>query len=67
LEPSIDHQALDLLSPPFSFFLKGELGSLGVLSFLGHNFQFNFEKTCSYKLLKKKRMINLGNWEKEGE
>jgi hypothetical protein len=44
LEHSIGHQALDLLSPPFSFSLKGELGSLGgSLSFPGHNFQFNLE------------------------
>ncbi len=29
LEHSIGQQALDLPSPPFSFFFKGELGSLG--------------------------------------
>jgi hypothetical protein len=56
-----------LYPPPFSFFLKGGLGSLGIFSFLGHNFQFNLEKTCSYELLRKKRMINLGSWEKERE
>ncbi len=43
LEHSIGHQVLDLPSPPFSFFIKGGLGSLGALSFPGHNFQFNFE------------------------
>jgi hypothetical protein len=54
-------------SPPFLFSLKGGLKSLGGLSFLRHNFQFNLEKTCSYELLRRKRMINLGSWEKEGE
>ncbi len=67
LEPSIAHQAWDLPSPPFPFSFKGELGSLGVFFFLKHNFQFNFEKICSYELLRNKRMINLGSWEKEGE
>jgi hypothetical protein len=43
LEHSIGHQGLDLHSPPFSFSLKGEFGSLGALSFPAHNFQFNFE------------------------
>jgi hypothetical protein len=60
-------KALDLLSPPFSFSLKGGLGSLGAFFFLSNNFQFNLEKTYSYELLKRKRMINLGSWEKEGE
>jgi len=32
LDPSIGHQALDPPSPPFSFSLKGGLGSWGVLS-----------------------------------
>jgi hypothetical protein len=67
LEHSIGHQTLDLPSPPFPFSLKGGLRSLGGLSFLGHNFQFNLEKTCSYELLRRKRMINFGSWEKEGE
>jgi hypothetical protein len=58
---------LDLPSPPFPFFLKGIFRSLGSVYFLGHNFQFNLEKTCSYELLKRKRMINLGSGEKEGE
>jgi hypothetical protein len=43
MEPSISHQALDLPSLPFSFSLKGGLGSLGAISFPGHNFQFNLE------------------------
>jgi hypothetical protein len=43
LEHSIGNQTLDLPSPPFSFSLKGELKSLGGLSFPGHNFQFNLE------------------------
>jgi hypothetical protein len=38
MEHSIGHQALDLPSPPFSFSLKGRLGSLGALFFPGHNF-----------------------------
>jgi hypothetical protein len=67
LEHSIGHQALDLPSPPFPFSLKGGLRSLGGLSFLGHNSQFNIEKTYSYELLRRKRMINLGSWEKEGK
>jgi hypothetical protein len=29
LDPSIGHQALDPPSPPFSFFLKGELRIMG--------------------------------------
>ncbi len=32
LDPSIGHQALDPPSPPFSFSLKGGLGSWGALS-----------------------------------
>ncbi len=32
LNPSIGHQALDPPSPPFSFSLKGELGSWGALA-----------------------------------
>jgi hypothetical protein len=43
MELSIGHQALDLPSPLFSFSLKGGLGSLGIISFPGHNFQFNLE------------------------
>jgi hypothetical protein len=43
MELSIGHQALDLPSPPFSFSLKEELGSLGALSFPEHNFQFNLK------------------------
>jgi hypothetical protein len=43
MEPSIGHQAWDLPSLPFSFFLKGGLGTLWSLSFPGHNFQFNLE------------------------
>jgi len=38
MEHSIGHQALDPPSPPFSFFLKGGLGSLGAFSCLGNNF-----------------------------
>jgi hypothetical protein len=67
LEHSIGHQVLDLPSPPFSFSLKGEFGSLGVFSFLGHNFQFNLESTCSHKLFEEEENDRLGCWEKEGE
>jgi hypothetical protein len=55
LEHSFGHQALDLPSPPFSFSLKGGLGSLGVLSFPGHNFQFNLENICFHKLLEEEK------------
>jgi hypothetical protein len=55
LEHSISHQALDLPSSPFSFSLKGGLRSWGALSFPGHNFQFNLEKTCSYELLEEEK------------
>jgi hypothetical protein len=55
LENSIGHQVLDLPSLPFSFSLKGGLGSLRVFSFFGHNFQFNLEKTCSYELLEEEK------------
>jgi hypothetical protein len=55
LEHSISHQALDLPSSPFSFSLKGGLRSWGALSFHGHNFQFNLEKTCSYELLEEEK------------
>jgi hypothetical protein len=41
----------DLPSPPFSFSLKGGLGSWEALSFPRHNFQFNLDNTCSHKLL----------------
>jgi hypothetical protein len=50
MEPSIGHQALDLPSPPFSFSLKGGLGSLEFSIFLGHNFH-SILNTCSHKLL----------------
>ncbi len=45
----------DLPSPPFSFLLKGGLESFGVFSFPRHNFQFNFENTCSHKLLEEEK------------
>jgi hypothetical protein len=55
LSPSIGHQALDLPSPPFSFSLKGGLGSLGGFFFLRHNFQFNLRNTCSHKLFEEEK------------
>jgi hypothetical protein len=39
LEHSIGHQTLDFFSPPFFFSSEDKLGSLRVLSFLGHNFK----------------------------
>jgi hypothetical protein len=39
----------------FSFSLKCELGSLELSLFLGHNFQFNLENTCSDKLLEEEK------------
>jgi hypothetical protein len=55
MEPSIGHQTLDLPSPPFSYSLKGGLKSWGALFFPRHNFQFNFEKTCSYEFLEEEK------------
>jgi hypothetical protein len=55
LEHSIGHQALVLPSPPFSFSLKGGFGSLGVLYFPRHNFQFNLENICSHKLIEEEK------------
>jgi hypothetical protein len=49
MEPSIGHQALDLPSPPFSFSLKGRLGSLGALFCFDDNFHAIL-KTCFHKL-----------------
>jgi hypothetical protein len=65
LEHSIGHQALDLPSPPFSFFLKGTLGPWGFFSFLGHNFQFNLEYLFGKSFLRRNIMISLGEREKE--
>jgi hypothetical protein len=52
MEPSIGHQTLDPPSPPFSFSLKGEFGSLGALSCLGDNFHAILN-TCFYEFLEK--------------
>jgi hypothetical protein len=49
MELSIGHQALDPPSFPFSFSLKGELGSLGALSYLKDNFHA-IMNTCFHKL-----------------
>jgi hypothetical protein len=46
---------LDLPSFSFSFSLKGELGSLELFFFPGHNFQFNWENTRSRKLLEEEK------------
>jgi hypothetical protein len=54
MEPSIGHQAWDLLSLPFSLSLKGGFESLGALSFPGHNFQFILN-TCSDKFLEEEK------------
>jgi hypothetical protein len=54
MEHSIGHQALDLPSPPFSFFLKGEFGLLG--GSLSPNIIFNsILNTCSDKLLEEEK------------
>jgi hypothetical protein len=50
MEPSIGHQTLDPPSPPFSFSLKGGLGSLGAFSHLGNNFHAILD-TCFHKVL----------------
>jgi hypothetical protein len=39
----------------FSFSLKGGLGSWEALFFLGYNFQFNLENTCSHKLFEEEK------------
>jgi hypothetical protein len=52
---SFGHQALDMPSPSFAFFLKGGLGSLELFFFPGHNFQFNLENTCSHKFLEEEK------------
>jgi hypothetical protein len=50
MERSIGHQTLNLPSHPFSFSLKGGLGSLGAFFFyLGDNFD-SILNTCSHKL-----------------
>jgi hypothetical protein len=51
---SIGHQALDLPSPPFSFSLKGRLGSWGVS--LSPDIIFNsILNTCFNKLLEEEK------------
>jgi hypothetical protein len=42
-------------SPSFSLSLKGGLGSLELLFFLRHNFQFNVENICFRKLLEEEK------------
>jgi hypothetical protein len=65
LEHSFGHQALDLPSPPF---FKSRLGSLGAL-FLSLDIIFNsiLRILVPTSFLRKKIMISLGRWEKEGE
>jgi hypothetical protein len=51
LEPSIGHQIGGFLSPlSFFFFLKVQIWII-CLFFFGHDFQFEFLKTCSYNFL----------------
>jgi nitrite reductase/ring-hydroxylating ferredoxin subunit len=57
---------LDPPSPPFSFSLKGGLGSLGVLSCLEDNFHAILN-ICFHKLLERQIMISLGRGKKEGK
>jgi len=64
LDPSIGHQALDPPSPPFSFSLKGGLGSWGV--FFG--FEDNFHailNTYLTSFLRREIMFGLGGGKKE--
>jgi len=64
LEPSIGHQALDPPSPPFSFSLKGGLGSLGASFCLEDNFHVILN-TCFTSFLKRKIMFSVGRGKKE--
>ncbi len=53
----------------FTFLLllfKRRTQMIGGLSFPGHNFQFNLENTCSYKLLEEEKYDQPWNWEEEG-
>ncbi len=65
--PSIGHQVLDLPSLPFSFSLKGGLGSLGLS--LSPDIIFNSILIIFVhaSFLRRKRMISLGRWDKEGK
>jgi hypothetical protein len=62
---SIDHQAWDPPSPPFSFPLKGGFGWLRGLSFfcLGDNFHAILN-TCSTSFSRRKIMMSLRRGEK---
>jgi hypothetical protein len=57
----------DLTSPPFSSSLKGGFGSWEV--FFSPNIIFNsiLKILIPTSFLRRKRMISLGSWEKEGE
>ncbi len=61
LSPSINHQALQLPSPPFSFSLKGEFGSWGVSLSPNINFNSILRKFVPTSFLRRKRMINLSS------
>ncbi len=64
LDPSIGHQALDPPSPPFSFSLKGGLGSWR--GSLGHEDNFHaILSTCLTSFLKREIMFSLGGGKKE--
>jgi hypothetical protein len=64
LDPSIGHQALDPPSPPFSFSLKGGLGSWKGVSGLEDNFHAILS-TCLTSFLKREIMFSLGGGKKE--
>jgi len=66
LDPSISHQALDPPSPPFSFSLKGGLGSWGVSLGLEDNFHAILN-TCLTSFLRREIMFGLGGGKKEEE
>ncbi len=64
LDPSIGHQALDPPSLPFSFSLKGGLGSWGALSWPRGQFSCNLEHLLT-SFLKREIMFSLGGGKKE--
>jgi hypothetical protein len=70
LPPSIGHQALDLPSPSFSFFLKGGLRCLGGFFFSSFGEITSnsiWRNTSSYKFLEEEKQDQLSSGEDEGE
>jgi hypothetical protein len=58
---------LDIPSPPFSFSLKGELGSFGVYVSMDIIFNSILRILVPTSFLRRKKMISFGRWEKKGE